>query len=130
MVQLAFEELLKSHYRVVKGIGGKLNSGKKVEAAGFFEFITEAEDDGYISHDEAKSLHYLRKNIRNPFVHVNDIQITGNGKTNLEKPSFFSQHLKISAPELLGTDVEDEAKEAIQLLITLLPEISGRWGGL
>lgn len=130
MVQLSFEELLRSNYRMAKGVGGKLNSGKPVDNAGFSDLINEASNDMYISHDEAKSLHNLRKNIRNPFVHVKDVKVNGNGKTNLDEPSFFTQHLKITAPKLLGSDVENEAKEAIRLLLTLFPEISGRHGGL
>lgn len=129
MVQLSFEELLKSHYRVAKGVGGILTSGKKVDEAGFFDLIDQAKNDGYISYDEARSFHRIRKNLRNPFVHVKDIQINEDGKVNLETPNFFTQHLKISAPELLGTDVENEAKEAIKLLVTLFPEISDHWGG-
>jgi len=130
MVQLSFEELLRSHYRVAKGIGGKLRSGKEVNNAGFYELINEAENDGYISRQEAESLHGLRKNIRNPFVHVKDIEVNANGKQTFRKPNFFTQTLKIVAPEVLGSDVVDEAKGAIQLLVTLFPEISSRYGGL
>jgi len=49
MVQLAFEELLRSHYRVAKGVGGKLDCGKKVDDAGFANLINEARNDMYIS---------------------------------------------------------------------------------
>jgi hypothetical protein len=130
MVQLSFEELLRSHYRVAKGIGGKLSSGKEVNNAGFYELINEAENDGYISRQEAESLHGLRKNIRNPFVHVKDIEVNANGKQTFRKPNFFTQTLKIAARVVLGSDVVDEAKGAVQLLVTLFPEISSRYGGL
>ena len=43
---------------------------------------------------------------------------------------FFIQYLKIKAPEVIGADIENEAKWAIQLLVTLLPEISCRYGEL
>lgn len=130
MVQLSFEELLRSHYRVAKGVGGKLSSGKQVNNAGFYELINEAENDRYISMQEAESLHDLRKNIRNPFVHVKDIEVNTNGKQSFKKPDFFTQTLKIVAPEILGSDVIDEAKGAIRLLGTVFPEISSRYGGL
>ncbi len=45
MVQLSFEELLKSHYRMAKGIGGKLDYGKKVGRATFCDLISEAKKD-------------------------------------------------------------------------------------
>ena len=129
MVQLSFEELLRSHYRVVKGIGGKLSCGKKVDRARFYDLINEAHNDSLISEEEAKLLHNLRKNIRNPYVHVKDIKVNSNGKQNLKRPNFFTQYLKIKAPEVIECDVENEAKEAIQLLVTLLPKISRLlWG--
>ena len=130
MVELSFEELIRSHYRLAKGVSGNLNSGKKIDDAGFADLINEARDDFYISDDEANSLHHLRKNLRNPWVHVKDVKLNRDGKINLEKPSFSLQEIKISAPELLGSGVETEAKEAIRLLITLFPEISVRHLGL
>ena len=57
MTQLAFEELLRSHYRVAKAVGGSLDCGKKVNEAGFFDLINEAEKDGWILQSEAESLH-------------------------------------------------------------------------
>lgn len=130
MTQLSFEELLKSRYRVVKGVGGKLRSGRKVDNAGFSELINESKIDGWISSEEAESLHNLRENLRNPYVHVKDIRIGKTQKADLTRPSFITQHLKMTAPELIGIDVESEAKEAIRLLGTLFPEISGRYAGL
>lgn len=130
MVQLSFEELLHSHYRMAKGIGGRLNCGKKVDQSSFSDLIEEGQNDNWILEGEAKALHNLRKNIRNPYVHVKDIKITSDGKPDLRRHNFFTQHLKIKAPEVMGCNVENEAKEAIQLLVTLLPEISRRHGGL
>lgn len=129
MVQLAFEELLRSHYRVAKGVGGRLGSGKKVDDAGFSNLINQATNDMYISDREARSLHDLRKNLRNPWVHVKDVKLNQNGTTNLKQPSATTQEIKITAPGLLGSDVETEAKEAIGLLITLFQEISARHAG-
>lgn len=127
MVQIAFEELLRSRYRSAKRFGGKLNSGKKIDDAGFYDLIYEFKTCGWISCDEAKSLNNLRKNIRNPYVHVKDIKIRKNGKIDRTKPSWDTQYLKITAPNLIGADVEVEAKEAILLLVTLFPEISRRF---
>lgn len=130
MVQLAFEELLRSYYRVIKGVGGRLNCGIKVDKASFSNLIDEATNDEWISEKEAKLLHNLRKNVRNPYVHVKDFKINNDGKPNYKKPNFFIQYLKIKAPEVIGSDVENEAKEAIQLLATLFHEMSRRYGGL
>jgi len=127
MVQLSFEELLRSHYRVAKGIGGKLNCGKKVDQANFSDLIDAARNDGWISQEEAKLLHHLRKNIRNPYVHVKDIKLNSGGKPNRKRLDFFTLYLKIKAPEVIGCDVKNEAKKAIRLLVTLLPKISRRW---
>ena len=129
MVQLSFEELLRSHYRMAKGIGGKLSCGKKVDQANFSDLINEAHNDSLISEEEAKLLHNLRKNIRNPYVHVKDIKVNRDRKPN-RKTDFFAQYLKIKAPEIIGCDVEDEAKDSVQVLVTLLPKISRRFGGL
>ena len=130
MIQLSFEELLRSYYRVAKGVGGKLNYGKKVDQASFSELIDEAQNENWISREEAKLLHNLRKNIRNPYVHAKDIKINNDGKSDLRGPNFLTQYLKIKAPEVIGCDVENEAREAIQLLVALLPKISRRCGGL
>lgn len=127
---LSFEELLRSHYRVAKGIGGKLNCGKKVDQASFFDLIDEAQSDNWISEEEANSLHNLRRNIRNPYVHTGDVKINSNGEPDLRRLNFLTQYLKIKAPEVMGSDVENEAKEAIQLTVILLPKISRRYGGL
>jgi len=128
MVQLAFEELFRAHYRAANGVGGTLNNGKKVDQASFFDLIVEAQNDRWISKKEAELLHSLRKNIRNPYVHVKDVK--GNGKSDLHEANFVTQYLKIRTPELIGHDVKDDAKEAIRLLIVLLPKISYRTLGL
>jgi len=130
MTQLSFEELFRSHYRVAKGVSGKLNCGKKVDDARCYELIEEAKNDEWISRKEAKLLNNLRKNIRNPYVHVKDIKVNEDGKQNVKEPNFFKNILKIQAPELIGSDIEEEAKETIYLLITLSPEISRRVGGI
>ncbi|MCK4307695.1 hypothetical protein KAW50_05665 [candidate division WOR-3 bacterium] len=99
MVQLAFEELLRSHYRVAKGVGGKLNCGIKVDQASFSNLIDEATNDKWILEEEVKSLHNLRKNVRNPYIHVKDVKVNDYGKTNLKKPNFLYNILKLKHPK-------------------------------
>ena len=117
MVQLAFEELLRSHYRVARGVGGSLDSGKSVDSAGFAELIRQGRRDDLLSPSEVHDLSSLRKS-RNPYVHTKDVGGTG--------PSFFDQTIKISASELVGLGVEQEAKEAIELLTTFFPRLCMR----
>jgi len=130
MAQLAFEELLRSHHRVVKGVNGRLSCSTKVDQASFSNLIDEAINSNWISEEEANLLHNLRKNLRNPYVHTKDIKVNNKGKPDLKRSNFSVEYLKIKAPEVIGSDVENEAKEAIQLLITLFPEMSSRCGGL
>lgn len=130
MTQLAFEELLMSHYRVANGVGASLDCGKKVDKAGFFDLINKAQRDGWISQGEAESLNTLRKSLRNPYVHVKDIKGDERKEKEPVSPNFLTQYLKIVASELIDNDVEDEAKEAILLLVSLFPKISSRTGGL
>ena len=56
MSQLAFEETLRSHYRVKRGVDGKLNEHKKLNEAGFADLIKQAGDDGWLSLEEAAAL--------------------------------------------------------------------------
>lgn len=114
MVQLAFEEFLRSQCRVARGVGGKLDSGKSVDLAGFAELIQQGRKDDFLSISEANELSALRKS-RNPYVHTKDVGGKG--------PSFFDLTIRISAPELVGVGVEDEARNAIKLLTTLFPTL-------
>lgn len=126
MSQLALEEVLRSHYRVTKSVGGRLNNLKKVDRAGFADLIRQAEHDGWISSEEAIGLDKLRKNLRNPYVHPKDVS----KKNDLSKPSFFTQQVKIVSPELLDRSAKDEAKETIILLVGLLPKLARRFWGM
>jgi Domain of unknown function (DUF4145) len=116
MSQLAFEELLRSHYRVVKGVRGNLGSGKELDQAGFNDLIIEAGQDGWISPEETTVLHGIRK-VRNPYVHPKDVD---------KREDFFTQTIKIVHPELLGSGTENEARETVKLLVTLFPSICRR----
>ena len=61
---------------------------------------------------------------------MKDIKVDEKENANLKTPNFFTQTLKIQAPEVLGSDVVEEAKDAIKLLVVAFPEISKRHGGL
>lgn len=122
MSQLAFEELLRAHYRAAIGYGGQLSDGTRVSASGFSDLIRAAEQRGVVSASEAGELHELRSVLRNPYVHTRD------------KPSnpddWSNQMFKVAAPELLGIGVDDEARQAIQLLASFWPTLARRLWGL
>lgn len=127
MAQLALEELIRSHYRQA-GFDMKLHSGKSVDAASFAELIDQALSDEYITEEEGKNMHEIRK-YRNPYVHIKDAKIKGK-KQDLESANFITQGLKIYSPELFEISVEDEAKAVLQIMIKLFQNICGRTGGL
>lgn len=130
MTQLSFEELFRAHYRAARGIRGKLDCGKKVDDASFFDLIQQARMDNWISDNEENLLNELRKNLRNPYVHVKDFSPTDKGKQTQQKPDFFIQFLKIKGSKLIKVSAENEAGKSVQLLVTLFPAISGRCGGI
>jgi len=120
MVQLAFEEFLRSQYRTSRGVGGKVDSGIAVDKAGFADLIKQARSDDFLSDSEADELNDLREH-RNPYVHVKDTDnVRNKGRT------FLDQLTKIAAPDFIGVSTEDEAKKAIQLLIRLFPTLCMR----
>jgi len=121
---IALEELLRANYRVIKGVGGYLDSGKKIDEAGFADLIDQAEADGGLTSKESRKLHELRKYLRNPWVHPPDI------KRDFLKPNWLRQDIKIKAPDLGQGDVQEEAKEAIRLLVTAFPRLSRRFLGM
>jgi hypothetical protein len=130
MTQLAFEELFRAHYRSAYGVGGELDCGKKVDDASFFDLIQQARMDSWISDEEEDLLNDLRKNLRNPYVHVKDVSLTDEKKKGQQKPDFFIQFLKIKGSKHIEVKTEDEAGKAIQLLAILFPSISERCGGI
>jgi len=122
MVQLAFEELLRNHYRVIRGQKEKLTSKMKgaisVDEATFLELIDEAKRDNYVTQKEIEKLHQLRK-LRNRFQHTKDVSPY---RTNLEDP-WFVQDLKIR------TQIDKDAEWAINLLLTTFVAICKRRSG-
>lgn len=127
MTQMAFEELLRSHYRVTNGVGGDLNNHVSVDMAGFAALVEQAKSDGWLSIKEKIALDTLRKEYRNPYVHPHDQK--SQEDMDVRKPNFLDQHFKIYTPELFGRGVEDDSKDAVKLLITLFQPIAWRFWG-
>ena len=124
MTQLAFEELIRSQYRVAKGVGGKLDHGKKVDDAGFADLVRQARADASLTPSESEDLDRLRKLYRNPYVHPKDTS-----KSKTVKNDFVQQAMKIQAPQLGQGDVSEEAKDAIGLLQRMFFPLARRlWG--
>ena len=123
MSQLAFEELLRAHYRAFTG---DLDRRKKLDNASFATLIVTAQGDGWILEDEAVQLHNMRRNYRNAYVHPHDYTNWATQDKDSDKPNFQKQTLKIYAPELMDQGVTDEAWESIRLLVSLLPKVSRR----
>lgn len=73
MTQLAFEELLRSHFRRFKGAEGKVDTRTKINQASFGDLVNAAETQGWISTKHASQLNRLRKELRNPYVHTKDL---------------------------------------------------------
>jgi len=129
MSHLTLEETLRSHYRRAKGVGGRLSKHKKVDEATFNELIDQALGGGFISSNQARALHKLRR-LRNPYQHTQDMRKTGRSLQELRRDrDFFVQTKKISAPALLGVSAENEARQAISIGASLFPAISRQvWG--
>lgn len=126
MAQLAFEELLRSHFRVARGGAGKLRKGKTVDKSTFADLIDEAEIEGVLSKELADALHKLRKDYRNPYAHTRDLN------TNEESSGswFMRQLWKIEVARTSGGGLEEEAKSSIELLTVEFPRICKRiWHG-
>ncbi len=123
MSSIAIEELLRANYRVMRGVGGCLENGKKIDGAGFSDLINQATVDKWLTSEESITFHRLRKYLRNPWVHPHDFD----SENDFLKPNWLRQDIKIKAPNLLQGSVEEEAKEAIQLLVTTFPRISRRF---
>ena len=79
--------------------------------------IHQGRSDGLLSVSETNELNSL-KTCRNPYVHTKD---SGN-----KELTFLDQLTKIAAPEIAGVGVEDEARKAVSLLITLFPMLCMR----
>jgi hypothetical protein len=123
MVQLAFEELLRDRYRVVKGFGGKLNLRTTVDRAGFKELVRQAKCDSLVEPKEAAALLQLR-NVRNPYVHSKIPR-----KAYVSTLDYVFAHRHKFVPKRGRIKVEEEARKAIQLLLGLFSRLCYRWLG-
>ncbi|PKB63486.1 MAG: hypothetical protein BZY80_06900 [SAR202 cluster bacterium Io17-Chloro-G2] len=124
MSQLALEEMIRSHYRA---FSGNVSVAQKVDRAGFADLIDQAEKDGWVETEEAKQLHVIRKNYRNPYVHPHDNLGEANSDAQISNPNAFTQAVKIYAPQLGHGDVMDEAWQVVKILVVLFPRISYRF---
>jgi len=122
MVQLAFEELLRSRYRTARGVGGKLDSGVPVDDAGFAQLIEQGKNDHSLSSPEAGQLRAL-KDCRNLWVHAKD---EGKKRATKNRATWFDQLGKMVVPDLVGIGVEDEAQKAITFLTVSFPLLCKR----
>lgn len=122
MVHLAFEELLRNHYRVIREMKEKLISKKgrqlSVDKVSFSELIDNAKKECYVSKDDAKKLHKLRK-IRNSLQHTKDVPPY---ERSLLK-SWYGQEIE------LRTNIEKDARWAIKLLLDRFLNICEIWKG-
>lgn len=133
MTQLAFEEEMRSHYRLARGVNGRLNDCVGVDQASFFQLVQQAEIEGLISVAQAKALHRVRKILRNPYVHTKDSEKTGGEFRRQQgferKSDFFAQTIKIRAPGFETGSVVGEAQEALKVLLRYFPRISSKLNG-
>ena len=120
MSHLALEEMLRAHYRIVNGVYENPNEWAKVYGANFYELIQESQANGWLSPEETALLSRIRRDFRNPYTHSHDLGINN----VFSKPNFLNQLIKITAPQLVESSVEDEARESIKILVTLFPSIS------
>lgn len=153
MSQLAIEELLRSHYRnmshcfiqeedgtmrqfppedckepVLKWANrDSMKKGyQKVDSATFMQLVEEALCDSLITHPQADKLGHLKKALRNPYVHSEDVN--GSSVFCPESRSSVSLSMKISSPGLIGDTVE-EAETAIVLCLSVFVQICHRTFG-
>lgn len=103
MCQLVCEEMLKDPYRFTGEV-------KVVDSYGFADLIEKAQDDSFISADDACKLHKMRK-FRNLMEHTKDFS---HKKYSLR---FISQHK-------LLLESEKQAKESVKLMIKLMNQLS------
>lgn len=118
-----------------------------VDMATFQDLILQAEHDGLLMEIQGKELNRLRREYRNPYYHPQDLpprdkptdpkapldptapdyQEQWEKRFNLKKafatPSYLRLLLKIYEPGILGSGVEDDAREAITILMQLYPVI-------
>jgi len=127
MAQMAFEELLRSHYRAI-GINKLPLTGKPPDDANFVQLIKQAEQDGYLTVQEAKHIDKIRREYRNRYVHVKNAKIV-DGKQDMKSSNWLTIGMKALCRNPYGDDASDEARETMCILVSILPDICIRNGG-
>jgi hypothetical protein len=128
--QNALEERLRTFFRIMHPRKKFLTGKKDPDSAGFYELINEALHIRLISPNEADSLHHLRKNLRNQYVHIkdDDSEILLNIDGSMKKYSTSGSdilNMKIKS-KLVAKDTQDEAKEALEILFGAFNAINRR----
>lgn len=133
LAQMALEDLLRTYFEVA--MHGKFASGKKSSNATFAQLINEALSAGYIESEEAERMHYLRKELRNQYVHneLRDVKVNirfsdKEPSKETRMPSFIALDMKIR-PVGVEKNVEHEARESITILIEVFTSIALRSHG-
>jgi len=118
MVHNAFEELLRSFYRVIRGQKEKIISKRRsvnVDDATFKELIDDAENERFITKEEARSLHKLRR-LRNKLQHTKDVPPYQKSLGD----SWVIQSMRVESR------VEKDARWAIKFLLNRFPSMCKR----
>jgi hypothetical protein len=148
MVNLTFDALLRAIFR------STYLDKRHLDNMDFSELIDKAVAEGYITADESRALHHIRKDICEPYTHIktnliydpsllikrydpccddliDDEKTKEHTNDEIKKdgsgmPSFQIQEFKITDPCVVGKSVEEEAKESLSILGKLLPHIVRR----
>jgi hypothetical protein len=130
MVEVTLEEILRSHYRRA-GLSS-LSSGKDVRWAYLLDLAQEAARDKLVTAEESRAIERIVRHFRNPFVHTREARPAEDAREAGEldlKSDWLTQLTKIVAPQLVFSDVQDEARDSVSFLASFLPTFSRReWG--
>jgi len=114
MVHNAFEELLRNFYRVIRGQKEKIILKRRsvnVDDATFKDLIDNAENEQFITKEEARELHKLRK-LRNILQHTKDVPPYQKSLDN----SWLIQSMRIES-----RIIYEDARWAIKFLLNKFP---------
>ncbi len=127
MSQLALEEMLRAHYRVIDYSIIYEPQNVHYGNSTFYQLTQKAETDHWLTPQEARAFHKLRREFRNPFVHPRDTISPENEPNRELKNNFLEQTVKIYAIDILKSNVMQEAQKSLTILCTLFPRISRRF---
>ncbi|MDR4492419.1 MAG: hypothetical protein R2685_16240 [Candidatus Nitrosocosmicus sp.] len=128
--QNALEERLRTFFRIIQPRKKFSTGNNDPDSARFYDLINEALHVRLISPNEADSLHHLRKNLRNQYVHTkdDDSEVLLNVDGSMKEYSMSGSdilNMKIKS-KLVAKDTQDEAKEALVILFEVYNAISRR----